>query len=92
MGRSQADGFQRLALQPPFDGAAPVGFPFAIVLDDTLTQGGTLANLCGHLDAQGVQVIAATTLTGKRYSAKLNSSVSAKIESIVFAGRVPGVQ
>ena len=72
VGRSQADGFQRLALQPPFDGAAPVGFPFAIVLDDTLTQGGTLANLCGHLDAQGVQVIAATTLTGKRYSAKLN--------------------
>lgn len=69
--RTQADGFQRLALPPPFDGSAPNGFPFAVLLDDTLTQGGTLANLRGHLEAQGVQVIAATTLTGKQYSAKL---------------------
>ena len=72
VGRTQADGFQRLALQPPFDGKAPAGFSWAIVLDDTLTQGGTLANLCGHLGAQGIEVIAATALTGKRYSAKLS--------------------
>ncbi len=72
VGRTQADGFHRLALPPPFDGIAPDGFSFAVILDDTLTQGGTLANLRGHLEAQGIQIIAATTLTGKQYSAKLS--------------------
>lgn len=71
VGRTQGDGWHRIAFPPPFDGMAPTDFEFAVLLDDTLTQGGTLANLRGHLEAQGVKVIAATTLTGKQYSSKL---------------------
>lgn len=69
--RTGADGFHRLALPPPFDGVLAGQYDTAVILDDTLTQGGTLANLRGHLGYQGVQVIAATVLTGKQYSARL---------------------
>lgn len=69
--RTGADGFHRLALPPPFDGLLAGQYDTAVLLDDTLTQGGTLANLRGHLGYQHVQVIAVTVLTGKQYSARL---------------------
>lgn len=69
--RTGADGFHRIALPPPFDGVLAGRYDAAVILDDTLTQGGTLANLRGHLGYQGVRVIAATVLTGKQYSARL---------------------
>ena len=39
--------------------------------DDFIGQGGTLANLRGHVIEGGANVVAAATLTGKAYSAKL---------------------
>ena len=42
-----------------------------IVVDDFIGQGGTIANMCGHIRSQGAQVIAATVLTGKPFSANL---------------------
>ena len=40
-------------------------------MDDFVGMGGTLANLRGYIEEQGGRVIAAVTLTGKPYSAKL---------------------
>lgn len=53
----------RLANHAVFDGEVAAGTEYLIV-DDTMTMGGTLANLRGHIDANGGTVVGATTLTG----------------------------
>ncbi|MFQ2037455.1 LPD38 domain-containing protein [Aeromonas veronii] len=70
VGRTSQDGFGRLALQPGFDGKVRTDKPY-LIMDDTLTQGGTLANLKGYIENRGGEVLAATALTGKQYSAKI---------------------
>ena len=40
-------------------------------MDDFVGMGGTLANLRGHIEANGGKVVAAVALTGKPHSAKL---------------------
>ncbi len=70
VGRTAQDGFGRLANQPGFDGPVRNDKPY-LIMDDTLTQGGTLANLKGYIENRGGEVIAATALTGKQYSAKI---------------------
>ena len=65
-----ADGFTRLARQASFAGDVEKGRCYVLV-DDFIGQGGTLANLRGHVEAQGGAVIAATVLTGKPFSAKI---------------------
>ena len=67
--RTGSNGFTRLAFPPPFAGEPSQAAQHAIILDDTLTQGGTLANLRGYITQFGIETIAATTLTGKNYSA-----------------------
>ena len=69
--RTGTDGFSRLAFPPPFSGNPSLNADYAIILDDTLTQGGTLANLKGYIEQFGIQTIVATTLTGKNYSSIL---------------------
>ncbi len=64
-----ADGFTRLAFPALFDGIVQPSEYFLV--DDFIGQGGTIANLKGFLESHGAQVIGATTLTGKAYSAKL---------------------
>ncbi len=68
-----ADGFARLARQPAFDGAVTAGADYVMV-DDFVGMGGTLANLRGHIESQGGQVLAAVVLTGKPHSARLRLS------------------
>ena len=68
-----ADGFARLARQPAFDGAVTDGADY-VVVDDFVGMGGTLANLRGHIESQGGQVLAAVVLTGKPHSARLRLS------------------
>ncbi|GAB4591925.1 hypothetical protein ETAR_15280 [Edwardsiella tarda] len=75
VGRSGMDGFARLANQPSFAGEVRRDAHY-FILDDTLTQGGTLAGLRGYIEAQGGQVIGASALTGKMYSAKMALSAS----------------
>ncbi|ULH02492.1 hypothetical protein MF133_20655 [Aeromonas caviae] len=70
VGRTAQDGFGRLANQPGFDGPVRNDKPY-LIMDDTLTQGGTLANLKGYIENRGGEVLAATALTGKQYSAKI---------------------
>lgn len=69
--RTGSSGFTRLAFPPPFAGTPSNVSEYAIIFDDTLTQGGTLANLCGYVAQFGIETIAATTLTGKNYSSVL---------------------
>lgn len=70
VGRTAQDGFGRLTNQPAFEGPVRTDLPY-ILLDDTLTQGGTLANLKGYIENHGGKVIGTSALTGKRYSAKI---------------------
>lgn len=63
-------GFARLARQAVFEGEIQPGRNYVIV-DDFIGQGGTIANLRGHIVHQGGVVIGATVLTGKPYSAIL---------------------
>lgn len=67
-----ASGYHRLASPALFAGEVEAGQYFLV--DDFIGQGGTLANLRGFLETRGAQVIGATTLTGKAYSAKLRLS------------------
>jgi len=69
--RTGSDGFSRLAFPPPFSGEPSNYATHAIIIDDTLTQGGTLANLRGYLAQFEIETIVATTLTGKNYSSIL---------------------
>ncbi|NBI43227.1 recombinase [[Haemophilus] felis] len=71
--RTSGDGWHRLIYSPAFDGFYPKG-KLAIILDDTQTQGGTLASLKGYIEQHNGKVIAAYALTGKQYSVQLRLS------------------
>jgi hypothetical protein len=63
-------GFHHLACQALFDGAVRPGQAYVLV-DDFIGQGGTLANLRGHIVRQGGIVLGATVLTGNSAAAAL---------------------
>ncbi len=65
-----ADGFSRLARQAAFAGPIEAGADYVMV-DDFIGMGGTLANLRGHIETSGGNVLGAVALTGKPYSARL---------------------
>lgn len=73
VGHTGAGGFARIARQAAFDGDVLSGAEYYLV-DDFIGQGGTLANLKGHIESKGGIVLGATALTGKPYSAKLKPS------------------
>ncbi len=68
--RSAGDALHRLANQPPFTGKVEKGRDY-VLIDDTLTQGGTLAQLKTHIEDNGGKVVLATALTGKDYSRRI---------------------
>lgn len=63
-------GLDRVFSRPTFEGQVPAGTRY-ILVDDTLTQGGTIAALAEHLHNQGAEVAAVVALTGKNYSSLL---------------------
>ena len=65
--RTGQNGEYRLSVHSEFDGPVQAGRDYLIV-DDDVTQGGTLADLRSYLDNRGGRVVAATTLTGSRQS------------------------
>jgi orotate phosphoribosyltransferase-like protein len=68
--RTGMDGLSRLLNPPVFDGPVQRGVAYVLV-DDTVTQGGTFASLASHIRDNGGEVSAVVALTGKQYSAKL---------------------
>nr|RDS95200.1 PLxRFG domain-containing protein [Cereibacter sphaeroides f. sp. denitrificans] len=68
--RTALPGLDRIFAAPEFDGPVSAGQDY-LVVDDTLTQGGTFASLAGHIEAGGGRVVSTVALTGKQYSAKL---------------------
>ncbi len=70
-----ASGIARIARQALFDGEVLAGENYVLV-DDFIGQGGTLANLRGHLARNGAAVVGATVLTGKVHSAQLSLTSS----------------
>ena len=70
VGHTKASGFHRLAHQARFFGPVTSAQSYFLV-DDFVGQGGTLANLIGYIKFHGGEVLGATVLTGKPYSAKL---------------------
>lgn len=78
VGRTQSNALERIANQPTFAGEVAVGD--YLILDDTLTQGGTLAQLKTHIEDNGGRVLGAVALTGKNYSRKLSLDPSTLAE------------
>jgi hypothetical protein len=64
-----AGGYHRLSFPPVFEGEVEPGE--YVLVDDFIGQGGTLANLKGHVEAHGGRVTRGVVLCGKAYSAKL---------------------
>lgn len=62
VGRTGKGADHRLALNPVFDGEVERGQPY-IVVDDTLSMGGTVASLRGYIENRGGQVLGATVMT-----------------------------
>jgi len=52
----------RLAFNPTFEGSVQPGQKY-LILDDTLTMGGTLASLRGYIENRGGKVVAASVMT-----------------------------
>ncbi|QBE67552.1 hypothetical protein EWM63_27965 [Pseudoduganella lutea] len=73
-----ASGFSRLAKQAFFEGS--VKPEVYVIVDDFIGQGGTIANLRGHIHQQGGRVLCATTLTGKDHSALLHQTSEQLLE------------
>jgi hypothetical protein len=63
-------GFNHLARQAVFDGAVEPGRVYVLV-DDFIGQGGTIANLRGHIVRNGGVVRGATVLSGNSSAARL---------------------
>ena len=62
VGRTGKDSNHRLAFNPSFEGKVKAGEAYLIV-DDTLTMGGTLASLRGYIENRGGKVVAAVVMT-----------------------------
>ena len=69
--RTDFKGWPRIALPPKFTGQLVQPARGALMVDDAITQGGTLASLRAWLEAQGAHVAGAVALTGNPNSATL---------------------
>lgn len=70
--RTGMDGLDRLFAPVDFAGTVEPGE--YLLVDDTLTQGGTFAALASHIREGGGKVAGIVALTGKQYSAKIQPS------------------
>lgn len=62
VGRTGAGSDHRLAFNPSFEGDVKAGQNY-LVVDDTLTMGGTIASLRGYVENHGGKVVAASVMT-----------------------------
>ncbi|AZQ13299.1 phosphoribosyltransferase [Shewanella khirikhana] len=82
VGRTDSGADHRLAFNPTFEGEVTQGQKYLIV-DDTLTMGGTVASLRGYVENRGGKVVAAAVMTAHEGTLKLPVKISmlASIES-----------
>jgi orotate phosphoribosyltransferase-like protein len=69
--RTTMSGLDRILSRPTFDGNVQPGRNYVLV-DDTITQGGTFASLADHITQRGGNVSAVMSLSGKAYSATIS--------------------
>lgn len=62
VGRTGKGADHRLAMSPPFTGEVERGQPYVLV-DDSLSMGGTIASLRGYIENRGGQVLGAAVMT-----------------------------
>ena len=70
--RTTMDGLGRIFARPQFDGQVEAGRNY-ILVDDTITQGGTFAAMAAHVQDGGGKIAALIALSGKTYSAILRA-------------------
>jgi hypothetical protein len=68
--RTGKDGYYRILMPVDFAGDIAAGQDY-LILDDTITQGGTLAALASHIRKGGGNVVGAVALTGFESSARI---------------------
>jgi hypoxanthine-guanine phosphoribosyltransferase len=86
--RTGSSALHRIKTRSTFDGPVEAGQDYVLV-DDHISQGGTLADLRCYIESKGGRVIGATTLTGNEKSAKLAPSP----ESVAaLRQRFPGLE
>ena len=73
VGHTGATGWARLARPALFEGDVLAGERY-VLADDFIGQGGTLANLRGHVEAKGGVAVGAVSLTGQARSATVRLS------------------
>ena len=69
--RTGADGYHRLVGRVGFDGVVQQGGRYFVV-DDAITQGGTLADMRSYIIQQGGLLVGSATLMGKPHSATIS--------------------
>jgi hypothetical protein len=72
-GHTKSTGWHRLVNQAIFSGNVESGREY-VIIDDFVGQGGTFANLKGHIDSMGGKTVGAVSLAGKDYSSRLQLS------------------
>jgi orotate phosphoribosyltransferase-like protein len=65
--RTSMDGIERIFNKPTFIGEVEQGRNY-VLLDDTITQGGTLSSLAKYIEDNGGSVKSIVALSGKQYS------------------------
>lgn len=82
VGRTDSGADHRLAFNPTFEGDVKQGQKY-LVVDDTLTMGGTVASLRGYVVNRGGKVVAASVMTAHEGALNLpvKSSMLAAIEN-----------
>lgn len=74
--RTGLGGLDRIFAVPEFEGEGDLSEKLFLLVDDTLTQGGTFASLAAHIRQNGGRVAGAMALTGKQFSARLRLDTS----------------
>ena len=82
VGRTNTGADYRLAFNPRFEGDIKQGQKY-LIIDDTLTMGGTIASLRGYVENRGGEVIAASVMTAheKALNLPVKPSMLAAIEN-----------
>ena len=78
-GRTLSSAWGRMAIRPAFDGKVQAGRKY-IVVDDVVTQGGTLSEMRRHIEANGGEVVQMLTIGAARNSTIIALSEKNKLK------------